>query len=209
MPALTILAGPNGAGKTQLSQSLLEQHFLSCSPINIDVLENQIDVNKLPHDFLRYNKVRSKEIDKIFTSECIHAIKNSQNFSHECNLRIDQLRCVKLFEDAGYELNLIYIWLNNVVLSEKRVEQRVATGGHYVDLESIHLNYEEGLRNLYLSYNEWNNLYVFDNSKNFTCPTQTFSLFLYSEAGNIKYISPEFRNNVGVHNKLPRIFENI
>ncbi len=48
----------------------------------------------------------------------------------------------------GYDTNMIYLTLNDVDHSIDRVKQRVSTGGHFVDENSIRFNFEEGLKNL-------------------------------------------------------------
>ena len=128
MPTLTLIAGPNGAGKTCFSSHFVKQGLLNVMPVNIDGLENSIDENKLPNDFLRYERERRREIDRIFKESCNYAIEKQADFSFECNLRKNQVQNVGLFENAGYKLNLIYLWLDNVELSEKRVQKRVKEG---------------------------------------------------------------------------------
>jgi len=44
------------------------------------------------------------------------------------------VKYVGLFEEAGYEINLVFLWLNDLSKSFKRVEKRVAEGGHQVGI---------------------------------------------------------------------------
>jgi len=204
---LTLIAGTNGAGKTRFFPYFMEHGFLSVVPVNIDGLEKNIDTNRLPHDYLRYGTALKKEIDRVFTESCFYAIKKRQDFAYECNLRIDQLKNVALFDEAGYRLKLIFIWLDNVNLSEQRVQKRVEEGGHFVGKESIHNNYWEGLKNLDDSYQHWDEIHIFDNSTDVdNNPAQMFTLLLHAKSGKIEYVSKQFFLKEGIMEKLPKIY---
>ena|GEM_PF-3192043 len=179
--------------------------------VNIDALADSIDENKLPNDVLRYGKVRSQELDRIFTERCQEAINSVEDFSYECNLRIDQLKNVELFDNAGYELVLIYIWLDNVDISKRRVAKRVANGGHLVGEKSICENYTVGLENLNLSFLDWNELYIFDNSVDFQNSNETegFPLLLHAKNKKIQYCSDLIFQKENIESKLPEIYERI
>ena len=210
MRTLTLIAGTNGAGKTQFFPYFMERGFLSAVPVNIDGLEKYIDNAKLPNDFFRYENARRKEIDRIFTDSCRYAIHQNLDFSYECNLRRDQLKNVALFDNAGYRLNLIFIWLDNEEISTQRVQKRVEEGGHFVGKESIRHNYREGLTNLDISYQDWNEVYVFDNSADIaTNPHQIFTLLLHIKAGKFEYVSKQFLLKEKITEKLPNIYKAI
>jgi predicted ABC-type ATPase len=193
-PTLTVLAGPNGAGKSYFSDYFVQTNLISTQPVNIDALEAQIDKSRIPNDPLRYGIEVIKAIDKVFQSLCQNAILNNNDFSFECNLRKDQLSSVNLFEQAGYQINIIYIWLDNIAISEERVNLRVSEGGHPVGLESIKRNFKEGLQNLDLSVaeNHWNHVYIIDNSKDIKHKGNPLSLLIEIDNKKVIQISSEF-----------------
>jgi predicted ABC-type ATPase len=167
MPSLNILAGPNGVGKTRISEFLLKQNFFSSKPFILDFL-NDAAISNLDYNLYGIEKKIALEIDRLFRTECENAIVNNQDFTYECNFRRDQLKYVQLFEDANYDLNLIYIFLDLVEHSIKRVEYRHKyQNGNFIDKDSIVNNFNEGLENLDLSYLEFNNFYLIDNSIDF------------------------------------------
>lgn len=194
MPTVTVLAGPNGAGKSWFSDFLVEVGFISITPINTDALKEQIDTNLLPHDPLRYEKSIRKETDKIFIQLLQSAIHKHEDFAFESNLRTDQLSCLSYFENAGYEINLIYIWLDGIEISKERVNARVNEGGHLVGDRSIVGNFNEGLRNLDLSVsdNHWNHVYLIDNSKTAKAKEDSMSLLIEIDNGEIITLSNNF-----------------
>ena len=53
---------------------------------------------------------------------------------------------------TGYELHLVYLWVESPDISIDRVSQRVVKGGHSVPVETIRRRYEGGLRNLFELY---------------------------------------------------------
>jgi predicted ABC-type ATPase len=210
MRTLTIVAGTNGAGKSYIFSGFLKAINLlneTVEVVIIDELEKYINETKIPFDFLRYEKERRKEIDRIFTELCQDAINYNRDFAYECNLREDQLKNVQLFENAGYQLNLIFIWLDNTEISTRRVQRRVAEGGHSVGEDDIVRNYKEGLHNLDTNYQFFNEVYVFDNSVDVrdTPSGEEFTLLLHIQKGKIKHGVPQFLTREDIATKLPNI----
>lgn len=205
MPALTLLAGPNGAGKTSFSQHFLNVGLITTSPVNIDALEMFIDPNRLPHDALRFQNVRNREVDRIFTGLCEVAVASANDFSYECNLRIDQLKNVRLFDDAGYSLRLFYFWLDDVSVSIDRVRDRAKKNGNIVGERTIKENFRIGLENLDKSFQDWGQLMIFDN----TCPMEAdiqieaLPVLLYMCNGKIEYVAPQFYAKKDIEKSCP------
>ena len=135
---ITVLAGPNGAGKSSIINLLQTTGLINCHVVNIDALK--INANYLPNDPLRFQTELNKTIDRKFKEICEDAIANERNFSFECNLRTEQVKYLSLFESANYEINLIFVWLDNIQLSFDRVEKRGKEGGHFIGKESIEEN---------------------------------------------------------------------
>lgn len=129
------------------------------------------------------------------------------DFAFECNLRADQVKYLGLFEDAGYEINLVYVWLNNVEISYRRVADRVSKGGHLVGKQSILANYKDGLANLDGYFDSWDNIHIIDNSLDFGSNekySDELSLIIYVHKGRAIFVSKSIENDV-----LLRDFPNI
>jgi len=165
MPSLTILAGPNGAGKTRNTDFLLSVGLLPTFPVDLDLLTNQA-IDDLPHSIIGADARLAKLVDRLFYNYCIDAIQNGNDFCYECNFRRDQLKYVGLFEDAGYELILVYFLLDSIRQSEQRVSYRVKhQNGRFVDIGSITENFTQGLANLDNHYQDFNRVLIIDSSQ--------------------------------------------
>jgi predicted ABC-type ATPase len=65
----------------------------------------------------------------------------------------------------GYDVTLIFFWLNNVNLAVERVKIRVTEGGYNIPVDTIKRRYHKGIKNLLsifiLLCDNW---LIFDNS---------------------------------------------
>ena len=55
-------------------------------------------------------------------------------------------------QSQGYQINLVYLWLENADLAVGRVRERVAAGGHDIPEIVVRRRYEAGRRNFHLLY---------------------------------------------------------
>jgi predicted ABC-type ATPase len=158
-PQLTIVGGPNGAGKSTYSGGLSP---LGAFVFDADIITARVTA-KLPSDVpieSIYFAVQSVFLD--FVEE---AIGKKQHFTIETNLRDNELMdTIARFKQNGYDTTMIYLTLNDVEHSIDRVKQRVSTGGHFVDENSIRYNFEEGLKNLEYFSDRFDNLNIIDAS---------------------------------------------
>jgi predicted ABC-type ATPase len=193
MPSLTILAGPNGAGKTRNTDQLLSLHLLPTLPVDLDLLVAQA-IDDLPHSFYGADTRLSKSVDKLFYSYCIESIKTRADFCYECNFRKEQLKYVGLFEEAGYEINVIYFILNSIEQSIERVNFRVIKeGGRSVDNNSIQVNFTQGLNNLDNHFQDFNRVILVDSSQdNYINPSHSLNIQLDIEGNKVTCYNKEF-----------------
>jgi len=163
---LGVLAGPNGAGKSTYSNLLLAFKFLPAYPLNLDYLERFIDLSRLPDDILRYQKIKEKLIEELFYEWANKAIKKKQSFSFENNLSYDsQLNAIKPFADSGYHISTVYLCLDDIDHSRRRVAKRMLEGGHYVSDEKLVDNFNLGLENLDKIFLDADEVFVMENNE--------------------------------------------
>ena len=56
------------------------------------------------------------------------------------------------FQEKGYDIKLLYFWLQSPELALKRVAERVKNGGHNVEEAVVRRRYVTGIRNLFKLY---------------------------------------------------------
>ncbi len=154
-PELWAIVGGNGAGKsTFYKQFLAPQHIPF---INADVIAKEI----APEN----PEAASYAAANIAAQQCEQALRDHQNFcfetvfSHES--KIDLLAKARA---AGYEINLVVIYLSSTEINKARVKQRVATGGHDVPEDKIESRIPRTHHNIAVAVDLSDSIYIMDNS---------------------------------------------
>ena len=118
-----------------------------CTPT--DTLTSLAPANKASREFLR-------QIEE--------AIAGTRNFVVESTLsgRTFQ-RVLKTAKAAGFQITILYLWLDSVETSVARVRERVLSGGHDVPEEDIRRRFARSLSNFWNLYrllsDEWSLMY--------------------------------------------------
>ena len=151
-PILVVLAGPNGAGKSTFYRAFLrgsDVQYLNADDIAAKLGLSIVDSARAA-DALRAELLKTGES---FITETV--------FSDQVGAKLQFMR------DAiakGYSITLIYIGLAGPDLSEARVVQRVAEGGHDVPSERLPRRYMQSLLNLRAALEFVPKVRVYDNS---------------------------------------------
>ena len=153
-----LIAGPNGAGKTTGAFVLLPHFFKTHEFVNADEIARGLSPLKPNSMDFRAGKIMLQRIRELIDCD--------QSFAVETTLsgRIYQ-SLISNAKSKNYQIGIIFLYLNSVTLAQKRVEQRVAQGGHNIPSEIIERRYLRGIKNLvhtYLPISDW--AYIFDNS---------------------------------------------
>lgn len=145
MPRLYIISGCNGAGKTTASYSLLPE-MLDCREfVNSDEFAKGLS----PFDPSKAAIQASKYMIKKFR----YLLKRHMDFAVETTLATRTLlKTVRMAQDAGYTVTLLYFWLNSPELAVERVKARVEAGGHDIPEETIRRRYNVGIYYFFNSY---------------------------------------------------------
>lgn len=106
------------------------------------------------------------EAGRIMLDRIAELIKNDEVFAFETTLASRTFQhTVKLAQSKGYNVVLLYFWLQNVDLAIARVKNRVKEGGHNIPTETIIRRYKNGMKNLFEIYMPIvDELMIFDNS---------------------------------------------
>lgn len=159
-PILLIVAGCNGSGKSSFSKSLVPPGFV---PFDYDIYFLKFYKSLIDSDIKEEmaHNMAFAELEK----QIQHAIAHKINFCYETNFNSTPLYWPKLFKQNGYILHIIYLCLDSIALAKRRVEIRVANGGHFVPEDEIEKRYLDGFANLNKHFNYFNIVDIFDSSE--------------------------------------------
>ncbi len=158
MPDLYIIAGCNGAGKTTASYTLLPKTLGITEFVNADEIAKGLSPFNQEGVALEAGRIMLNRIKDL--------IQKKKNFAFETTLATRSY--VGLINEAkknGYKVHLVFLWLNSVDLTIKRVKTRVQKGGHNIPVNVIRRRYVSGLDNLFGLYSSVvTDCMIYDNS---------------------------------------------
>ncbi len=153
-----IIAGPNGAGKTTFAEKFL--------PVEAECL-NFLNADLIAKGIAPFNPERvALEAGKLFLRRMSTIVSNRESFAIETTLSgLNYIESIKRWKKIGYEVILYFLSLPNEEIAVKRVQLRVAQGGHNVPIDVIKRRYHRGWQNFQNHYKELVDAWViFDNS---------------------------------------------
>lgn len=156
---LYIIAGCNGAGKTTASFTILPE-ILNCKEfVNADEIAKGLSP-------FQPEKV-SFEAGRIMLERISDLLDSNENFAFETTLASKSYKSkIFLAKEKGYNVTLLFFWLQNVNLAIERVKTRVLEGGHNIEVEVIKRRYKNGIKNLFEIYLAIaDEVMIFDNSE--------------------------------------------
>lgn len=110
-------------------------------------------------------------------------LETKENFAFEITLATKSYRpIISLARADGYNVTLLFFWLQNVNLAIEPVKTRVLEGGHNIETEVIKRRYKRGIKNLFEIYLPVaDEVMIFDNSegKHELIAEKTFDTDLY------------------------------
>ena len=99
-------------------------------------------------------------------TEFSNAVKRAEIDFHPFLVLYPSFKIVEEARDRGYEVMILYFWLNSPELAILRVRDRVASGGHHIPDPVIRRRYVMGLQYLFDTYIPVSDRWVLaDNSK--------------------------------------------
>ena len=145
MPKLYIISGCNGAGKTTASYALRPE-MLGCSQfVNSDEFAKSLSPFSPDSASIQASKLMLLKINYLF--------RRLEDFAIETTLATRSLKkMVKYAQSNGYEVTVMYFWLNSPDLAVERVKARVAAGGHNIPEATIRRRYVVGLHYFFEDY---------------------------------------------------------
>ena len=159
LPKLYIIAGCNGAGKTTASFTILPE-VLGCKEfINADEIAKGLSPFQPENVAMQAGRIMLARMDEL--------LQKGETFAFETTLATKSYKQkIEWAQANGYEVTLLFFWLDSPNIAKERVAQRVAEGGHNIPLETIERRYYNGIANLFTIYIDIVDIcYIFDNSE--------------------------------------------
>lgn len=129
-PTLIFLAGCNGAGKSSFFAHLAALSASQPIFLNADLIA--LILRGIPAADVIAQKITDGLREHLLGQRVTFVTETV--FSDEVGAKLDYLRRAKA---AGFRIVLVYVSLESWPLSKLRVERRVKTGGHAVDVEKL------------------------------------------------------------------------
>ncbi len=152
MPHIIVIAGPNGAGKSTLAPALLRDTLHIREYVNADTIAEGLSAFA-PEE-------ASFEAGRVMLSRLRELAGEGKSFAFETTLATRfYARWLNDLRGSGYQVSLVYLWLENVDIAIERVSARVRAGGHSIPEATIRRRYDRGINNLFELYlpvtNSW------------------------------------------------------
>jgi len=141
IPACWIIAGPNGAGKTTFALEYLPQVAGCTHFINADLIAAGLSPLAPERELLAASRLFLREIEERIAARVDFAFETTMAGR-------TYLRLVERLRADGWRVELIYLALPSAEMSKLRVAERVAHGGHNIEVADIERRFPRSLRHL-------------------------------------------------------------
>ncbi len=141
MSNLYIIAGCNGAGKTTASFTILPEMFNCKEFVNADEIAKGLSPFQPETVSFLAGRIMLERINEL--------LEQNADFAIETTLTTPSYqKTIELAKRKGYNITLLFFWLNDVNLAIERVKTRVTEGGHNIPEVVIVRRYYKGISNL-------------------------------------------------------------
>ncbi len=156
---LYIISGCNGAGKTTASITVLPE-ILHCREfVNADEIAKGLSPFNPESVAFEAGRIMLQRIDDLINREASFSIETTLATRSYINL-------VRKAHSKGYQVRLVYFWLETPELAVHRVAERVREGGHNIPTDIIYRRYKNGISNLFNIFMDEVDLWmIYDNSR--------------------------------------------
>ena len=159
---LYIISGCNGAGKTTASYTVLPE-VLECREfVNADEIAKGLSPFNPESVAIEAGRLMLQRIQEL--------LRMNETFSIETTLATKSYRnLINEAHNQGYQVKLIFFWLDTPETAINRVAQRVNEGGHNIPTETIIRRYHAGIDNFFRIYMDLVDYWLLLNNTTGTC----------------------------------------
>jgi len=120
---LYIIAGANGSGKTTFAKSFSNIHNMHF--INADEIAKELDPSNITKHQLKAGRIFFKELHKCLSENNSFAIETTMSGKY-------LIKYILQAQQNGFEVELLYLFLERPQAHINRVANRVLNGGHHI-----------------------------------------------------------------------------
>lgn len=160
MPDIIVIAGPNGAGKSTLAPHLLRDAFGILEYVNADTIAQGLSAFAPENAAFEAGRIMLRRLNELAEQRRDFAFETTLATRFYCNW-------LQNLQRNDYNVHLVFLWLEDVELAFKRVEERVGLGGHDVPKNTISRRYRRGLRNFFNIYKPFVDSWQFFDASTF------------------------------------------
>ena len=182
MPILTVFAGINGAGKTTLYK--YEKKF-----VGVDLGERVNPDEIFAQQSKKWNPSSVIQSGRIAINKIKYCIANKLSFNWETTSlgRIGE-KFITEAKAHGFEVHLNFVGMDDVEESLRRIDNRVACGGHGVPEEIVRSRHQYQSKGLAKALPLVDKAILFDNSETISVVGSFFEKKLYVFDGSSKWM---------------------
>jgi predicted ABC-type ATPase len=144
-PQVVIIGGPNGAGKTTISREVLANTLGIHEFVNADVIAAGLSGFAPERAAFAAGRIMLSRLRELATERASFAFETtlaSRTFAP----------WLGTLAEGGYQVHVLYVWLENAELAIERVRQRVSKGGHHVPDDVVARRYRRSMTNFWFRY---------------------------------------------------------
>jgi predicted ABC-type ATPase len=146
-PIVVVIAGPNGAGKSTSAARLLPEGLEISHFVNADVIAAGLSANAPESVALEAGRIMLERLNELAAQR--------EPFAFETTLSArTYARFLRRLQEGGYQVHLVYVWLDAPELAITRVAERVRRGGHHIPDDTVVRRYQRGISNFKTIYSE-------------------------------------------------------
>lgn len=145
-PTLIIFAGANGSGKTTAAEKYLKEPGA--------LFTDFINTDEIARGLSPFNPEAARiSAGKIFFERFDEFVEQRKSFAFETTLAGNShAKYIQKAKRAGYEVHMMYLYLDDPLLNVTRIKIRVKQGGHNVPEDVVKRRYKRSLYHLMNTY---------------------------------------------------------
>jgi predicted ABC-type ATPase len=144
-PQLLIVGGPNGSGKTTVAMQYATAHAIEY--IGADAIAASLDPNDPTSARVEAGRQFVQSVDDAIARKRSCVVESTLSGRSFRNRMLEAC-------SRGYEITIVFVFVDSVAVCVARVAERVRKGGHDVPEEDIRRRYTRRIRNFWTLYRD-------------------------------------------------------